>query len=101
ACSRNQRWIEMAYKGRCRESADVCQSEHGQPGPCEIELDRYQQQALIGAKRPQCNDEGFYLPKQCHASTGSCWCVDCLGKKLVIPGDGDVTEEICQELRIN
>ena len=30
---------------------------------------------LLGAYRPQCNDRGLYHLKQCHGSTGHCWCV--------------------------
>ncbi|PKU35747.1 hla class ii histocompatibility antigen gamma chain [Limosa lapponica baueri] len=27
-----------------------------------------------GHFRPQCDENGDYLPKQCNASTGYCWC---------------------------
>ncbi|KAM8799097.1 HLA class II histocompatibility antigen gamma chain [Eudromia elegans] len=27
-----------------------------------------------GRFRPECDENGDYLPKQCHASTGFCWC---------------------------
>lgn len=27
-----------------------------------------------GRFRPECDENGDYLPKQCHASTGYCWC---------------------------
>ena len=29
----------------------------------------------IGTYVPQCTDVGDYHPKQCHWSTGYCWCV--------------------------
>lgn len=29
----------------------------------------------MGTYVPQCTDAGFYDSKQCHASTGYCWCV--------------------------
>ncbi len=35
-------------------------------------------QTLIGAYRPQCEDDGLFSAVQCHASTGYCWCVDTL-----------------------
>ena len=31
---------------------------------------------LLGAYKPQCNEQGDYKKKQCHGSTGYCWCVD-------------------------
>ncbi|XP_069568836.1 nidogen-2 isoform X3 [Brachyistius frenatus] len=31
---------------------------------------------LVGAFVPQCDADGQYLPRQCHGSTGHCWCVD-------------------------
>ena len=31
---------------------------------------------LLGADAPECNDDGTYKAKQCHSSTGYCWCVD-------------------------
>lgn len=27
-----------------------------------------------GRFRPECDENGDYLPKQCYASTGYCWC---------------------------
>lgn len=31
---------------------------------------------LLGAYKPSCDDSGYYNSLQCHASIGSCWCVD-------------------------
>nr|XP_020447648.1 nidogen-2 isoform X2 [Monopterus albus] len=36
---------------------------------------------LVGAFVPQCDAEGQYLPRQCHGSTGHCWCVDSRGEE--------------------
>ena len=38
---------------------------------------------LLGTYVPQCTDTGFYHPKQCHGSTGFCWCVYANGLKRV------------------
>ncbi|XP_067349367.1 nidogen-2 isoform X3 [Channa argus] len=53
---------------------------------CEHHRDRVQTTSpegypLIGAYVPQCDAEGQYLPKQCHGSTGHCWCVDNRGQE--------------------
>ncbi|XP_072239725.1 uncharacterized protein [Leuresthes tenuis] len=36
---------------------------------------------LIGAYIPQCDEDGQYAPRQCHGSTGHCWCVDRSGQE--------------------
>ncbi|XP_014909284.1 nidogen-2 isoform X5 [Poecilia latipinna] len=36
---------------------------------------------LFGAYVPQCDENGLYVPKQCHGSTGYCWCVDSRGQE--------------------
>ncbi|XP_056882960.1 nidogen-2 isoform X20 [Takifugu flavidus] len=36
---------------------------------------------ILGAYRPQCDDNGQYIPQQCHGSTGHCWCVDSNGRE--------------------
>ncbi|XP_056419114.1 thyroglobulin-like [Hyla sarda] len=53
-------------------------------GPCQKE-----RQALLGASRPllgafvpECDEKGNYIPKQCHGSTGYCWCVNEEGKEI-------------------
>lgn len=30
----------------------------------------------IGAYRPKCKSDGSFEEKQCHASSGHCWCVE-------------------------
>nr|XP_046238840.1 LOW QUALITY PROTEIN: nidogen-2 [Scatophagus argus] len=36
---------------------------------------------IVGAYVPQCDDNGQYIPLQCHGSTGHCWCVDSNGQE--------------------
>lgn len=31
---------------------------------------------LVGADEPECEDNGDYKLKQCHGSTGFCWCAE-------------------------
>ncbi|XP_028318693.1 LOW QUALITY PROTEIN: nidogen-2 [Gouania willdenowi] len=52
--------------------------------PCEQHRERLQASdglPLVGAYVPQCHPHGHYLPRQCHASTGHCWCVDSRGQE--------------------
>uniref|UniRef100_A0A3Q1G0X6 Nidogen 2a (osteonidogen) n=1 Tax=Acanthochromis polyacanthus TaxID=80966 RepID=A0A3Q1G0X6_9TELE len=35
----------------------------------------------VGAYVPQCDAEGQYISRQCHGSTGHCWCVDSRGQE--------------------
>ncbi|XP_039649366.1 nidogen-2 isoform X5 [Perca fluviatilis] len=53
---------------------------------CEQHRDRVQTTSpegypIVGAYVPQCDAEGQYLPRQCHGSTGHCWCVDGRGQE--------------------
>ncbi|KAK2856787.1 hypothetical protein Q5P01_005522 [Channa striata] len=53
---------------------------------CEHHRDRVQTTSsdghpIVGAYVPQCDDDGQYLPRQCHGSTGHCWCVDNRGQE--------------------
>ncbi|XP_032361997.1 nidogen-2 isoform X23 [Etheostoma spectabile] len=53
---------------------------------CEHHRDRVQTTSpegypIVGAHLPQCDAEGQYLPRQCHGSTGDCWCVDGRGQE--------------------
>ncbi|XP_040888443.1 nidogen-2 isoform X11 [Toxotes jaculatrix] len=53
---------------------------------CEYHRDRGQSTSpegypIVGAYVPQCDANGQYLPRQCHGSTGHCWCVDSQGQE--------------------
>ena len=53
-------------------------------GKCHKEYASYQQRKeangglLVGAHKPDCEDNGDFKPKQCNPSTGYCWCVNTL-----------------------
>ncbi|XP_029942368.1 nidogen-2 [Salarias fasciatus] len=36
---------------------------------------------IVGAYVPQCDANGQYLPRQCHGSSGHCWCVNSNGQE--------------------
>ncbi|CAK1599197.1 unnamed protein product [Parnassius mnemosyne] len=46
--------------------------------PCAA-LARAHPNPSAGAYVPACDARGFYLPRQCHAALGVCWCVDAHG----------------------
>lgn len=46
---------------------------------CQLQAER---EVRPGYFRPQCDEEGNYLPMQCWHSTGFCWCVDKNGNKI-------------------
>lgn len=47
--------------------------------PC---LQHRQSRRKLGVYHPQCTIDGAYEAKQCHGSTGYCWCVDHNGHKI-------------------
>ena len=51
----------------------------------------------IGSYKPQCDQQGNYLPMQCWYPTGFCWCVDPNGK--VIEGTSMRGRPDCQRGR--
>ncbi|XP_015976301.2 nidogen-2 [Rousettus aegyptiacus] len=55
--------------------------------PCEYQQRSAQAQHAYPGTRihiPQCDEQGHFLPLQCHGSTGFCWCVDSNGHE--VPG---------------
>uniref|UniRef100_A0A8D0B1Y7 Nidogen 2 n=1 Tax=Sander lucioperca TaxID=283035 RepID=A0A8D0B1Y7_SANLU len=73
---------------------------------CEHHRDRVQTTSpegypIVGAYLPQCDAEGQYLPRQCHGSTGHCWCttycwcVDQDGREVPGTRSHDVVKPAC------
>ena len=52
-------------------------------GPCLEELLSLPDPIPIGTFVPRCDDDGYYLPEQCSASTAHCWCVTRDGEKIL------------------
>lgn len=46
------------------------------PSPCHFALEAASGTHLLGVHIPDCNEDGTFKEKQCHSSTGYCWCVD-------------------------
>ena len=72
------------------------------PRTCQQKRNEAQNPLLLGAFVPKCKSDGTYEEKQCHGSTGHCWCVDSSSGVEIKgtrkgPGKGRVT---CGELLI-
>nr|ADI48501.1 cysteine protease [Euperipatoides rowelli] len=49
---------------------------------CPLKAARAKMLKMIGAYVPQCSPRGEWEGKQCHGSTGLCWCVDEDGNQI-------------------
>lgn len=54
----------------------IMASSRAHPHNSTCEHKRLHCTGLIGEFCPQCDADGNFLPQQCWASTGHCWCVD-------------------------
>eukprot|EP00794_Sanderia_malayensis_P014103 gene14103-15576_t len=82
------RWIK---KG---QTSDVCNkgTRNKKKTKCELAYEHAHTKAFLinkryptmplGAYVPQCGEDGAYKDKQCHSSTGFCWCVDADGNEV-------------------
>ncbi|XP_033114211.1 equistatin-like isoform X2 [Anneissia japonica] len=100
-CTRNQQFVQMLHDGPCTEN-DLNNRENQASGPCAIELEKVmgsRKMPLIGAKIPQCDNEGYYKAKQCWGSVGMCWCSDRNGNEMSKPKRGKLTMDYCLLMR--
>lgn len=51
---------------------------------CECHVENHQKTKIAapGTFIPTCEEDGIFSKKQCHGSTGQCWCADPKGKVL-------------------
>ena len=50
---------------------------------------------LAGQFIPECSESGDYQPKQCHPSTGYCWCVEKMsGEEIIGTRTGPTESEL-------
>nr|UZF13197.1 saxiphilin [Rhinella marina] len=72
--------VGRAKQGKVNISCEYAASEK----PCMKEQRKALSggQPLRGAFIPNCDEKGNYSPKQCHGSTGYCWCVDENGAEI-------------------
>ncbi|XP_072050388.1 uncharacterized protein [Amphiura filiformis] len=83
--------ITEAWRGSCEAKPSKltkCQTERREAG------------GLLGAYIPSCTEAGEYEIKQCHGSTGYCWCVNAIGEEREGTRRGPVEEEIICELAV-
>ncbi|XP_068730483.1 thyroglobulin-like isoform X2 [Montipora capricornis] len=85
-------------KVQCHEGYCFCVDENGIPDfstktrfskpkcpeltPCQKKKQEALKLPPIGRFVPQCKRDGSFEEKQCHTSTGQCWCVDKNGKEI-------------------
>eukprot|EP01064_Diplonema_japonicum_P001426 TRINITY_DN10911_c0_g2_i1.p1 TRINITY_DN10911_c0_g2~~TRINITY_DN10911_c0_g2_i1.p1 ORF type:complete len:383 (+),score=85.92 TRINITY_DN10911_c0_g2_i1:44-1150(+) len=59
---------------------------------CAVKRDAAQKKGFLGSYIPQCEEDGTFKTKQCHGSTGKCWCAEKMtGEHL------DVELSACEE----
>ncbi|KAM7443673.1 hypothetical protein ABFA07_007562 [Porites harrisoni] len=66
--------------------------------PCQKKKQEALKLPAIGRFVPECKDDGSFKEKQCHASTGQCWCVDKNGYEFEgtrTRGKLDCTATVC------
>ncbi|XP_046859519.1 neurogenic locus notch homolog protein 2-like isoform X15 [Xenia sp. Carnegie-2017] len=73
SCNTQKKLIVVKY-GQCDKAKSKCEKERDAKSNGTF---------LIGSFVPQCEEDGSYSDKQCHPSTGYCWCVDGEGEKIV------------------
>ncbi|KAK2143935.1 hypothetical protein NP493_4360g00001, partial [Ridgeia piscesae] len=67
--------VDGTRKGPGEGPVECEEGKYAKPtGPCHVALARTR--PLLGAYVPQCTDDGKYQKRQCHGSTGYCWCVN-------------------------
>jgi len=67
-------------------TGDIVTSPSRNTNACECHLARHKAtqgtpRPLVGAFVPKCGANGSFRSKQCHSSTGHCWCVNPAGVK--------------------
>uniref|UniRef100_A0A8C9XEE3 Nidogen 1 n=1 Tax=Sander lucioperca TaxID=283035 RepID=A0A8C9XEE3_SANLU len=74
-------------KTQCENHRDSLQgsSEFGPRGP----------RPPVGQYIPTCDENGAYVPMQCHGSTGHCWCVDRNGREIPGTRSGPGSRPMC------
>ncbi|XP_017514198.3 nidogen-2 [Manis javanica] len=78
---------QPGYHGDGFQCTPVPEDPTSGPKPCGHQQRDAQAQRTYPGDRshiPQCDEQGHFLPLQCHGSTGFCWCVDPDGHE--VPG---------------
>ncbi|GFX18778.1 u24-ctenitoxin-Pn1a [Trichonephila clavipes] len=70
------------------KSGNPATQPSGKIKSCQCLLQKHEadKKGLLGAYKPQCEEDGKFKKRQCHGSTGSCWCTHPeTGEKLTEP----------------
>ena len=68
---------------------------------CERQRQMAESSGGFGAYVPQCKPDGSFEEKQCHTSTGECWCVEETdGKEIEGSRKGSQQEVDCKKPRL-
>jgi len=78
---------------RGNQSLSLCQQRH-------TDASSRQRSGLAGVFLPRCNEDGTFAARQCHGSTGHCWCSDPEGNELsgTRGRPGPTKDSHCEEL---
>ncbi|RWS28883.1 putative neurotoxin LTDF S-18-like protein [Leptotrombidium deliense] len=77
------------------KNGDIAKSPSQNVKKCECYVSQHEatNPPRIGAFKPACEADGTYSKKQCHGSTGMCWCSHPDGNKKTEPTRGTLTCE--------
>jgi len=90
----------MSVESYCAQFPGTVGCQSTQSTACLSHRLRVSSQKLIGSFVPQCDKNGAYSSRQCHGSTGMCWCVDGNGIEIASTRGRSVSSATCDVARM-